>query len=121
MAGIWKIFERWLDTQRDREFVEQMNSLAESDIGMTRDELQSFISDRPETREQLVAMAKRFGLSEKQIDEKRWRALELTKSCGHCSKVSVCRRFLSGDEEAGDPDTFCPNAQTFRQMSEGRQ
>lgn len=118
MNRLREIFEHWLETQRDRDFVSKMNSLAEADLGLARDEMMTFMSNRPETRSQLVEMAARFGITEAEIDEKRWRALELTKACGHCSETKVCQRFLHGDGPVSEADKFCPNAGTFRQMSE---
>ncbi|MDZ7603235.1 MAG: DUF6455 family protein [Hoeflea sp.] len=119
MNKLRKIFEQWLENQHDRDFVRNMNSLAESDLGMARDEMLTFMSNRPETRAQLVEMAARFGVSEAEIDEKRWRALELTKACGHCSETKVCQRFLHSDGPVSEADAFCPNAGTFREMSDG--
>ncbi|MDP3525302.1 MAG: DUF6455 family protein [Hoeflea sp.] len=119
MNKLKKIFEQWLKNQHDRDFVRNMNSLAESDLGMARDEMLTFMSNRPETRAQLVEMAARFGVSEAEIDAKRWRALELTKACGHCSETKVCQRFLHSDGPVSEADTFCPNAGTFREMSDG--
>lgn len=118
MNRLRRIFEQWLENQHDRDFVSKMNSLAESDLGLARDEMMTFMSNRPETRAQLVEMAARFGITEDEIDEKRWRALELTKACGHCSETRVCQRFLHGDGPVTEADKFCPNAPTFHEMSE---
>lgn len=117
MKSIWDVFEKWLSDQKDKDFVSGMDSLAEADLGLARDELQTFMSNRSETRNQLLEMAERFGITEAEIEKERWRALDLTKACGNCSEVSACHRFLLGSGGADGADAFCPNAPAFREMA----
>lgn len=118
MSTLWNAFERWLSNQRDREFIQQMNAVAESDVGFARSELKHFLSNRNDTRERLLTMAEKFGVSPEQIDAERWRAVKLTQACGQCSQEKMCKRFLDKDGDAEGADAFCPNASEYRQMAD---
>ena len=119
MSSVWTMFESWLAQRRDNNFAADMTPVVESDLALTRHEVEDFLSNRPDTRQRLLQMASRFGLGADQIDAERWMALDLTRTCGHCANEKTCRKFLARDDDLDKAKTFCPNARRYEAMADG--
>lgn len=85
------------------------------DLGLTRAEVQALQYARPETRQQLEAMARRFGLTPKDLNADRWRALDISLNCAKCGKSRSCANFLT-DRGAFDL-VDCPNSGTYEALA----
>ena len=85
------------------------------DLGLTRAEVQALQYARPETRQQLEAMARRFGLAPKDLSVDRWQELEISLNCAKCGKSRDCANFLTGrgSFDLGD----CPNSGTYKALA----
>lgn len=89
------------------------------DLGLTRSEVTALQYARPETRQQLEAMARRFGLEPKDIGADRWQALDISLNCAKCGKAGACANFLTdrGTFDLGD----CPNSGTYAELAGQKQ
>lgn len=85
------------------------------DLGLTRNEVMALQYARPEMRQQLEAMAGRFGLTIDDLSEDRWRALDISLACARCKKAGECANFLTG-RGAFDVDD-CPNSEAYVDMA----
>ena len=97
---------------------ESIDGDALRDLGLTRSEPNILRFARPEMRQQLEAMARRFGLQPEDLSEDRWQSLDISLACARCKKARSCANFLAekGDFEIGD----CPNSETYAEMAEAK-
>ena len=64
----------------------------------------------------LCRMAKRKGLDIDVLNDTEGQIVEMAKArCASCDSLDLCEKLLAG--EAGSDDAFCPNSQTFTQLS----
>ena len=87
-----------------------------ADIGLSLSDLAEQARARPGVREQMLRMAARYGLSERDVNDTRWAAVDIARTCARCGSANVCLRYLDGK-----PTTFvdsdCPNAAIYAELS----
>ncbi|MCG6857219.1 MAG: hypothetical protein LJE67_04055 [Salaquimonas sp.] len=106
----------WMMRERDRAYVAGLSRIDQEDLGMLRADVFELLDGRDDTRDRLLAMAARFGLSAEDIDRDRQTCLDISLACGKCKSSGICARFLAGDSYVG-PDDFCPNASRYAEMA----
>ncbi len=112
-----KLVQRFLQQQRDDSELRRMDSLQENDLALNKSEVASLVHARQGVRDQLVEMARRFGVSEADIDKDRWRALEIVHACNNCAQSKSCYQFLLGGKNIGFKQNSCPNAAQYADLS----
>ncbi len=86
-----------------------------AELGLTRADFRLLQSGHPNTRARLEAMAARFGLTPRELDAYRSVAIDLAKTCGHCSEARTCEKALDGKAEW--PVDRCPNAHIYAALA----
>jgi hypothetical protein len=86
------------------------------DMGLMRSDYDTLAAAPKGSRERMVFMAERFGISEKQLDEEHWRVVEMARTCAKCGVAANCERFRKGKNTTFGP-TDCPNASQFSEIS----
>lgn len=86
------------------------------DIGLSRIDYQTLNNSPTGARERMVFMAERFGVSEKQLKQEHWRAVEMARTCAQCGVTRSCERFRTGRNPGFEPGQ-CPNAPQFTELS----
>ena len=112
MTGLLGLFDRI----RNRMLTTQEMDALCADLAISPSDITTFVEARPGVRNQMEAMAAHFGLTGRDIDAERWRALEIVRACSTCKKVTGCKAFLAGREGAFDPYD-CPNAEIYADLS----
>lgn len=111
--GIWTAFHKLADAFTARE---EISELQAADMGISLSEARDFSTARRNTRSQMLQMARLFGLSERDVNRDRWRALDVARACSHCQDAKSCSSFL-----AGNWSTFtvadCPNANLYADLA----
>ena len=113
------IFEKLSDYLAKERNLAELGSLVEQDLAELAsdpNELRQAILARPRVREQMLAMAERFGLTEEDVTQPHWREMEVLHVCQNCASSKQCNRFLNGKStEFRAMD--CPNALTYAEVS----
>ncbi|THD85105.1 DUF1127 domain-containing protein [Aliigemmobacter aestuarii] len=82
-----------------------------ADLGMTRAQLEFFVTVPQEIPDRMDRMAAVFGLSHADLQASAADYAAMMRACAGCGSLGPCRAFLSGAE--GGPEEargFCPNA-----------
>jgi hypothetical protein len=105
---------RWRELQE----IEALTDRDLDDLGMTRDQVETFARMPRDTASRMAAMAALFGIPA--ADLKRDHALyqEMLCTCGTCSDRAACALVLERGELARPSDcAFCPNAASFAALA----
>ena len=95
---------------------EKPSELDLKDVALTRSDY-DVLKDAPAgSRERMVFMAERFGVSENQINSEHWRAVDMARSCAQCGVAGSCERFRNGQSTGFEP-AQCPNAPQFSELT----
>ena len=88
------------------------------DLGMTRDQVESFVRMPHDVPDRVAAMAQIFGLTADQIKADHEAYIDLLYTCGHCKDRGACRRVLDRGEASRPADAdFCLNKTAFEQAA----
>jgi uncharacterized protein YjiS (DUF1127 family) len=90
-----------------------------ADIGLTRDEMSTLITNAPRSRMLMQSMLRRLGLEKRValLSPQLIRGIE--RRCATCGNQRDCRRWI---EKGGPADAyrhFCPNAEAFDAVQRG--
>ena len=109
------LMERWHD-------VKEINDLSErdlSDLGMSRDQVQSFARMPRDIADRVKHMAAIFGLSEAALQANHDAYLDILSTCGSCRDRAQCTHLLARSTDASPLEAdFCLNAETFTAQAE---
>jgi hypothetical protein len=88
-----------------------------ADLGMTRDQVETFAQMPRDVPDRLVRMAAIFGLTEAELKRHHGEYLALVETCGRCGSRADCARMLGSCEKKGPEDcSFCPNAEAYARL-----
>jgi len=87
-----------------------------AELGLSPEEARGLTYARPGMRQQLLQMARLFGLSAKDLNKDRWRALDIDRACSNCEKSGGCRNFLAGQWTSFTVKD-CPNAEIYAELA----
>lgn len=114
-------FFRLFRLSRDIHEIEAMGDRELADLGISRTEALQLAALPDDVPTRVSAMAKVFGIPSEALlaDRRLWH--ELLHSCNNCTDLGACHRFMAREEpdepvETGSL-TFCPNRQTFEEVS----
>lgn len=116
------IFERLYQHLAHDEAVDDLQSLFEQDLAELAPEPQALrgaVVARPNAREQMLAMAARYGLNEEEIAAEHWQEMDILTACQNCKSAYPCQRFLNGEATSFTPSD-CPNAETYGNLARAR-
>ncbi|MEL7117275.1 MAG: hypothetical protein AAGP08_17115, partial [Pseudomonadota bacterium] len=82
--------------------------------------LRTAILNRPKLRAQMLAMARRFGLTEEDVTDMPWRENECLSGCATCPSASACARMLKQTKAAAPRRIFCRNTLTFADLARNK-
>lgn len=109
--------------ERIRALVERAHALQEvaelserelDDLGMTRSQIEAFVSMPKDVPDRVEAMAKIFGLSSEQIKQDQDAYNDLLYTCGQCPDRKACRQVLDRGALSRPHDAdFCLNKRAF--------
>lgn len=101
--------------------VQEANALSDrdlDDLGMSREQVLSFLKMPRDINERVAAMGRIFGLSQAQLKQDHALWVELLDTCGHCTDRDACARLLArGDGARASEATFCRNRDAFADLS----
>jgi len=113
MKSISQAVRDWVMRDRDRDY---LASLEAPDFGVARADALDLLNGRSDTRERLLTMAARFGLSPEDIDRDRQTSVDIARACGRCRTEKICRDYLAGKRDLS-PCGFCPNAEKYAELA----
>lgn len=113
MKKLQKMFDRLWTKASDR----MDYSDFAKDLALAPSELSSLVQARPETRNQLESMAQQYGVTPEEIDEDRWRALEIVQACQSCKSKKGCAQYLAGRNTSFMPEESCPNSEHYLELA----
>ena len=98
----------------------QLNSLEAlsdrdlDDLGMTRAQVQAFITMPADVPDRVARMAAIFGVPDADLKANHADYLELLGTCAHCADRAACALVLQKGDIARPADAgFCPNAPVY--------
>ena len=118
MSTIVEKIRSWARKQSDLEYIAKQGGFFAGDTGVSVDDARRMVNGRSDTRERMLDMAGRFGVTAQQIDADRGMASEISLACAECGNERTCRKVLSGHADT-DPHVFCPNAARYDEMVAG--
>ncbi|MEZ5870271.1 MAG: DUF6455 family protein [Nitratireductor sp.] len=118
MSTIVEKIRSWARKQRDLEYIAKQGGFFAGDTGVSVDDARRMVTGRSDTRERMLDMAGRFGVTAQQIDADCGMASEISLACAECGSERTCRRVLSGNASA-EPHDFCPNAARYEEIAAG--
>jgi hypothetical protein len=118
LAGLQRFFFDFIRRGALRDDIAQLERIGRleailEDIGPTRWEMNKIVRGYPAAERLLPTMAYRQDIEPEVLDARTLYALRHT--CSLCDEHRACRRWLSNEKSAGQPD-FCPNAALFRAL-----
>lgn len=114
--GIFEKLSDYLARERDLAELESLVETDLADLALDPVELRRAVLARPRVREQMMAMAQRFGLTDDDITHLHWREMECLNTCQNCGESKQCARFLNGKStEFGAFD--CPNSSAYAEIA----
>jgi hypothetical protein len=99
----------------------EVNALSDrdlDDLGMSRDQLLTFLSMPRDISERVTAMGAIFGVSETELKRDHALWVEILSTCGHCADRSACAKLLAkGNEADASKAAFCGNRGAFADLA----
>jgi hypothetical protein len=86
------------------------------DVALSRSDFNALKKAPEGSRERMVFMAERFGLSESQLNSEHWRAVDMARTCAQCGVAGSCEAFRKGRSSHFEP-AQCPNAPQFSELT----
>lgn len=115
-------FLRLFRISRDLNEVKSMSDRELADLGVSRTEAMELATLPDDVSIRVRAMAKVYDISANELlaDRRLWH--ELLHGCNHCADLRTCDRFMARPDPDAPVDTstltFCPNRETFKQISQ---
>lgn len=104
------LIDRWHQLKT----VEALTDRDLDDLGMTRAQIQAFVTMPADVPDRVARMAAIFGIPEADLKANYADYLELLGTCGHCPDRAACSLLLHKGDIARPADaTFCPNAPIY--------
>ncbi len=108
------LLHRWQEVKE----VEALSDRDLADLGITRDQLRTFLTLPRDVGDRVAAMGAIFGVPEADLkrDQALWR--DLLEVCGHCADRGACGVAMAHGDLTGPGDCgFCPNRSSFSALA----
>ncbi len=103
-----------LDRWHQLKTVDSLTDRDLDDLGMTRAQIEAFVTMPADVPDRVARMAAIFGIPEADLKANHADYLELLGTCAHCPDRSTCATLLHKGQLAQPADaTFCPNAPIY--------
>ncbi|ESW60198.1 MAG: hypothetical protein Q27BPR15_13260 [Rhodobacter sp. CACIA14H1] len=102
-----------LDRWHQLKTVEQLTDRDLDDLGMTRAQIQAFVTMPADVPDRVARMAALFGIPEADLKANHADYLELLGTCAHCTERTACARLLHTSGARAQEATFCPNTPIY--------
>jgi len=103
-----------LDRWHQLKTIESLTDRDLDDLGMTRSQIEAFVTMPADVPGRVARMAAIFGIPEAELKANHADYLELLGTCAHCRDRAACALVLHKGEIAAPKDaTFCPNAPIY--------
>ena len=86
------------------------------DVALSRSDFNTLKDAPVGSRERMLFIAERFGVSESQIKAEHWRAVDMARTCAQCGVAGSCEKFRNGRASNFEP-AQCPNAPQFSELA----
>lgn len=108
------------DMRERRRAVREVDTLSPRDleeVGLTRGELRELVQTPGEIITRQMEMAFRHGLTDRDFAKHRHDYAAMVLICRDCRSVDTCRHFLAAPNAPLTEATFCPNAESYRDLA----
>jgi len=103
-----------LDRWNQLKTVEALSDRDLQDLGMTRAQVEAFVTMPRDVPDRVARMAAIFGIPEADLKANHDEYLELLGTCAHCADRAACSLLLHKGDLAQPKDaTFCPNGSIY--------
>ena len=107
-----------LDRYAQLKTVEALSDRDLDDLGMTRAQVEAFVTMPADVPDRVARMAAIFGIPVAELKANHADYLELLGTCAHCADRAACALVLhKGDLAQPAEAAFCPNAPLYRERS----
>ena len=104
------LIDRWHQIKT----VEALTDRDLDDLGMSRAQIQAFVTMPADVPDRVARMAAIFGIPETDLKANHADYLELLGTCAHCRDRAACSLLLHRGDIAQPKDAaFCPNAPVY--------
>lgn len=107
-----------IDRYAQLKTVEALTDRDLDDLGMTRAQIEAFVTMPADVPDRVARMAAIFGIPESDLKANHADYLELLGTCAHCPDRAACSLLLHKGDLAQPKDaTFCPNTPIYSERA----
>ena len=102
-----------LDRWHQLKTVDSLTDRDLDDLGMTRSQIEAFVTMPADVPDRVARMAALFGIPEADLKANHADYLELLGTCAHCRDRAACATLQQKPDAQPKDATFCPNAPIY--------
>lgn len=111
-------FRNFLQRWRELKEVDLLSDRDLADLGMTREQVETFARMPRDTASRMAAMARLFGITAEDLRRDHALYQDMLCTCGTCSDRAACALVLDRGDLARPSDcAFCANAESFAALA----